>query len=156
MTGYKAIAASKCAQREKAIEFAHPYVLQTHSMFLNATGLSKAFTCSLFCRIDFFFLSYSASEIVNNIENGQWTASQVVDAYIARAAFAHQRTNCLTEGNLDILFYTICYSTVMYCSLVRPSSERGGGARPRFCKDEEVERITPRCPVQLQRPVFVR
>ena len=42
--------------------------------------------------------SLLATEIVNRIEKREWTASQVVDAYIARAALAHQRTNCLTEG----------------------------------------------------------
>jgi amidase len=40
-----------------------------------------------------------ASEIVTRIEGGEWTASEVLEAYIARAAFAHSRTNCLTEGS---------------------------------------------------------
>lgn len=39
-----------------------------------------------------------ASEIVTRIESGEWTASEVLEAYISRAAFAHTRTNCLTEG----------------------------------------------------------
>ncbi|KAL6300010.1 amidase [Sparassis latifolia] len=42
-------------------------------------------------------LSAGASEIVKHIEIGEWTASQVLEAYIQRAAFAHQSTNCLTE-----------------------------------------------------------
>ena len=41
---------------------------------------------------------FTASEIVSNIEIGEWTASQVLEAYITRAALAHERTNCLTEG----------------------------------------------------------
>ena len=40
----------------------------------------------------------TASEIVSRIEKGEWTASRVLEAYIARAAIAHERTNCLTEG----------------------------------------------------------
>jgi amidase len=39
-----------------------------------------------------------ATEIVSRIEKGEWTATQVVEAYIARAAFAQATTNCLTEG----------------------------------------------------------
>lgn len=35
---------------------------------------------------------------MQNIEKGDWTASKVVEAYIARAAYAHAKTNCLTEG----------------------------------------------------------
>jgi Asp-tRNA(Asn)/Glu-tRNA(Gln) amidotransferase A subunit family amidase len=34
---------------------------------------------------------------VENIANGRWTATQVLEAYIARAAEAHHHTNCLTE-----------------------------------------------------------
>lgn len=41
---------------------------------------------------------YSGKEIVQNIEKGEWTASKVVEAYIARAAYAHAKTNCLTES----------------------------------------------------------
>ena len=41
-----------------------------------------------------------AVEIVSRIERGEWTATQVLEAYISRAAFAHAKTNCLTEGNL--------------------------------------------------------
>jgi len=39
-----------------------------------------------------------AVEIVSRIERGEWTATQVLEAYISRAAFAHAKTNCLTEG----------------------------------------------------------
>ena len=45
MAGYQEIVASKRTHREKAIESAHPYVAQTHSEFLNATGVSKAAPC---------------------------------------------------------------------------------------------------------------
>lgn len=40
----------------------------------------------------------AASQIVDNIQARTWTALAVLEAYIARAAQAHQATNCLTEG----------------------------------------------------------
>ena len=40
----------------------------------------------------------TASEIVQHISSGEWTASQVLEAYLARATLAHDLTNCLTEG----------------------------------------------------------
>ncbi|KAH0582754.1 hypothetical protein H2248_010669 [Termitomyces sp. 'cryptogamus'] len=43
------------------------------------------------------FTSATATEIVTHIEKGEWTASQVIEAYISRAAQAHAATNCLTE-----------------------------------------------------------
>ena len=39
-----------------------------------------------------------AKEIVERIYKGEWTASQVLEAYIARATLAQDMTNCLTEG----------------------------------------------------------
>ncbi|TFK71658.1 amidase signature enzyme [Pluteus cervinus] len=42
-------------------------------------------------------LAATATEIVLNIETGTWTAAQVVEAFIMRAAFAQEATNCLTE-----------------------------------------------------------
>ncbi|KAG6335864.1 hypothetical protein ID866_3229 [Astraeus odoratus] len=38
-----------------------------------------------------------ATEIVKRIGAGEWTATQVLEAYIARAAHAQSTTNCLTE-----------------------------------------------------------
>jgi amidase len=50
----------------------------------------------------FFWTTFrAASEIVRCIERGEWTASKVIEAYIARAAMAHQATNCITEGRRD-------------------------------------------------------
>lgn len=43
------------------------------------------------------FTRATAVEIVSRIEKGEWTATQVLEAYISRAAFAHAKTNCLTE-----------------------------------------------------------
>lgn len=48
--------------------------------------------------IDHCHHHYTATEIVSRIEKGEWTASQVIEAYIARASLAHAATNCLTEG----------------------------------------------------------
>lgn len=39
-----------------------------------------------------------ASEIVQRIAKGEWTSSQVLEAYIARSAMAQAEANCLTEG----------------------------------------------------------
>ncbi|KAH6916170.1 amidase [Coprinopsis sp. MPI-PUGE-AT-0042] len=47
------------------------------------------------------YLKATAPEIVEHIQNGEWTASQVLEAYIARAVFAHAKTNCLTEVFFD-------------------------------------------------------
>lgn len=45
----------------------------------------------------------TASQIVENILAGKWTASKVLEAYIARAAQAQEAMNCLTEGT-----YRLC------------------------------------------------
>lgn len=39
-----------------------------------------------------------AKEIVERISVGEWTASEVLEAYISRAVLAQNTTNCLTEG----------------------------------------------------------
>ncbi|KAK7023858.1 putative amidase PB8B6.03 [Favolaschia claudopus] len=43
------------------------------------------------------YLQASASQIVDRIGQGEWTATQVVTAYIARAVVAHNITNGVTE-----------------------------------------------------------
>ncbi|KAI0741896.1 amidase signature enzyme [Daedaleopsis nitida] len=43
------------------------------------------------------YLRATAREIVQRITKGEWTASDVLEAYIARAALAQDITNCLTE-----------------------------------------------------------
>ncbi|KAJ7043557.1 amidase [Mycena alexandri] len=72
---YQDLSAAKLKQRDGALSAAPKFNSAEHGAFLKAT----------------------ASEIVNHIERGEWTASQVVKAYIARAALAHQTTNCVTE-----------------------------------------------------------
>lgn len=47
---------------------------------------------------DVLSLFDTAKEIVAQIEKGEWTATQVLDAYIARATVCQETTNCLTEG----------------------------------------------------------
>ncbi|KAF8120361.1 amidase signature domain-containing protein [Boletus edulis] len=66
---------AKHAARDKALALASPYDSNTHDPFLQAT----------------------ASEIVENIASGKWTASQVLDAYMARAVVSQAKTNCITE-----------------------------------------------------------
>ncbi|KAL1941132.1 hypothetical protein VTO73DRAFT_7344 [Trametes versicolor] len=43
------------------------------------------------------YLRATAKEIVQRIAKGDWTASDVLDAYLARAVLAQDVTNCLTE-----------------------------------------------------------
>ncbi|KAF7359415.1 putative amidase PB8B6.03 [Mycena sanguinolenta] len=74
-SGYQVIAEGKQKERDSAISAAPKFDLNEHGAFLRAT----------------------ASEIVDRIERGEWTASQVVRAYIAQAAVAQKTTNCLTE-----------------------------------------------------------
>ncbi|KAJ7187757.1 amidase [Mycena filopes] len=47
------------------------------------------------------FLRSTAHEIVTNIEQGTWTASQVLEVFIAQSLVAHSATNCLTEVLFD-------------------------------------------------------
>ncbi|KAJ7739063.1 amidase [Mycena maculata] len=43
------------------------------------------------------FLRSTAHEIVANIERRTWTASQVLEAFVAQSLVAHSETNCITE-----------------------------------------------------------
>ena len=63
---------------------------------------------------------FSATEIVEYIAARKWTASQVLDAYMARAVVSQMKTNCITEGQSDA---NGVFSDVNY-SLVHPSSLR--------------------------------
>ena len=44
---------------------------------------------------------------MQTIEKGEWTASQVLEGYIARVAIAQAETNCITEGEQVHHFVTI-------------------------------------------------
>lgn len=76
--GYKVLAEAKQKERDGALSAAPKFTgsVAEHGAFLRAT----------------------ASEIVSRIERGEWTASQVVSAYIAQSVLAQQTTNCVTEG----------------------------------------------------------
>ncbi|EKM81874.1 hypothetical protein AGABI1DRAFT_112104 [Agaricus bisporus var. burnettii JB137-S8] len=78
-SSYLTVVAQKCDQRFRALESA-PQVTNEHRPFLHAT----------------------ATEIVSRIKKGEWTASQVLEAYIAQAKVAHDQTNCLTEVMFDV------------------------------------------------------
>ncbi|TEB29057.1 amidase [Coprinellus micaceus] len=47
------------------------------------------------------YLTASATTIVSRIAAGEWTATDVLEAYIGRAVLAHSKTNCLTEVFFD-------------------------------------------------------
>ncbi|KAJ7045940.1 amidase [Mycena alexandri] len=47
------------------------------------------------------FLRSTARDIVTNIERGTWTASQVLEIFIAQSIVAHSATNCITEVLFD-------------------------------------------------------
>lgn len=44
------------------------------------------------------YIEVDASKIVENIESGIWTATNVLKAYIAQTIVAQRATNCITEG----------------------------------------------------------
>ncbi|KAN0092624.1 Amidase signature domain containing protein [Tylopilus felleus] len=69
------IIVSKHSARHNALALASPYDNYVHDPVLHAT----------------------ATEIVENIGAGKWTASLVLDAYMARAAVSQEKTNCITE-----------------------------------------------------------
>ena len=89
----------KRSQRAKAIASAHVYVDAEHSQYTRATG--KAFNVGPYILARLLNMP-SAPEIVRNIESEKWTASQVLEAYIARASLAHATTNCGTEGTHEL------------------------------------------------------
>ncbi|KAH9991131.1 amidase signature domain-containing protein [Russula vinacea] len=72
---YRETIEAKRSRRADALGHAPAFSADRHQKYLNAT----------------------ASQIVENIEAGTWTASGVLEAYVARAAQAQQAMNCLTE-----------------------------------------------------------
>ncbi|KZT27863.1 amidase signature enzyme [Neolentinus lepideus HHB14362 ss-1] len=77
---FEAVASSKRGIRDKALATAQEFSQAAHGEIIKATAL----------------------EIVKRIEKEEWTASQVLEAFIARAAHAQKTTNCVTE----VLFET--------------------------------------------------
>ncbi|KAJ7052225.1 amidase [Mycena amicta] len=74
-SNFKTLTNAKLQQRDKALAAAPKFIPEQHHIFLEA----------------------SAAEIVARIGSKEWTATEVVTAYIARAAEAHEATNCGTE-----------------------------------------------------------
>ncbi|KXN86624.1 Fatty acid amide hydrolase 1 [Leucoagaricus sp. SymC.cos] len=75
---YLTVVKQKREQRSRALESA-PLLTAAHQPFIKAT----------------------ATEIVSRIKRGEWTATQVLEAYITRAKVAQDQTNCLTEVMFD-------------------------------------------------------
>ncbi|KAH9057420.1 amidase [Lactarius vividus] len=72
---YRSTIESKRARRAVALGHAPPFIEDKHQKYLDAT----------------------AKQIVENIQARVWTATTVLEAYLARAAQAQEATNCLTE-----------------------------------------------------------
>ena len=89
----EAVVTQKLHERSLALEFKSKEI-SANNQFLTATGGPTFLFSFIRCHLRL----NTAHEIVSRIENGEWTALQVLEAYIARAALAHERTNCLTEG----------------------------------------------------------
>src|SRR6266702_4038780 len=118
---------SKLARRAEALKHAPVFSADEHQKYLNATGLS-AYGAA--------FLAYAdvggraATQIVENIQAKVWTATAVLEAYLARAAQAQDATNCQTEGarphyyshlSLELTFLFLCSSQ---CSSRRRGRKR--------------------------------
>lgn len=72
---YQAIVDDKRKRRAEALSVASAFSTDAHGHYVRAT----------------------ASEITENIRKGEWTATQVVEAFIAKAGQAQEATNCVTE-----------------------------------------------------------
>lgn len=101
---YVEIARRKQARREDALRIARSLSAPDAEPYLRATGSSSFFPAHearaiAFAHCPLFFpFGPTAKEIVQRIAKGDWTASDVLDAYLARAVLAQDVTNCLTEG----------------------------------------------------------
>ena len=92
VSSFQKVIDAKCEQRQNALATA---------------GVGGTYQVSPCDRIVFadiiiprFVIERTHAQIVSHIQNGEWTASEVLEAYISRAALAHETTNCLTEGTL--------------------------------------------------------
>ncbi len=105
---------SKLARRAEALKHAPVFSADEHQKYLNATGLS-AYGAA--------FLAYAdvggraATQIVENIQAKVWTATAVLEAYLARAAQAQDATNCLTEGARPLTIHTSLWSSLFFFSV---------------------------------------
>jgi hypothetical protein len=96
MSSTTAVVALKRQQREDLLKTASTYDAASHDKYLHADGATLR-SASHPCRQALSVDVTAAREIVRRIGAKEWTASGVLEAYIARAAHAHEATNCLTE-----------------------------------------------------------
>ncbi|KAG2354107.1 amidase signature domain-containing protein [Suillus spraguei] len=81
------IITSKRNARDKALGFAGPYLGNDHGIYTKAT----------------------ASEIVQRIAKGEWTSSEVLEAYIARSAMAQAKIHHFSSGISILTPFTVLY-----------------------------------------------
>ena len=137
---------SKLARRAEALKHAPVFSADEHQKYLNATGLS-AYGAA--------FLAYAdvggraATQIVENIQAKVWTATAVLEAYLARAAQAQDATNCLTEGARPLTIHTSLWSSLFFffalLSVLRGGEGGSAQARRRVCQDGRTQGTTARC-----------
>lgn len=93
---FQVVVDDKRARRDKLLSSAHTYVESEHGAYVKATG--KPFPLSKDASYVHQRRRRPAFEITKRIGSGEWSASQVIESYIARAAYAHSITNCGTES----------------------------------------------------------
>ena len=111
---YRDVARRKQAAREDAIR---PSRGSSNMLpdgaegYLRATGTSSCLSSISRVLVSVLTLclvwTFAAPEIVQHISDGEWTASDVLEAYISRAILAQDLTNCLTEGQ------SVCGARIM-------------------------------------------
>jgi amidase len=87
---------AKRGERDRALATAGTPPTVDTTQYLRASGKQRdrILRYALFNVLD----TNVATKIVARIAAGEWTSSEVLEAYIARAVFTHPKTNCLTEG----------------------------------------------------------
>lgn len=93
--------------------------------------------------INIVLFKIPVAEIVSHIENGEWTATQVLEAYLSRAAFAQAKTNCLTEGKCFLfkLLSGILNDTEMFKLpvMVGPARQRAADLDAEFAATKKLK-----------------
>lgn len=100
--GYLSLIDAKRAERTRLLSDASTITVsdEQSNAFLVATGTSYIASSGPMKPLRNLTgdLGLTAAQIVSKIKAGEWTASEVVDAYIKRAVLAQELTNCITEG----------------------------------------------------------
>lgn len=89
---------AKRDERERALATAGAPASSDLPSYFTASGGSSHYYLCIFAFSLMESLPTQATDIVSRIAAGKWSASEVLEAYIARSVFAHSKTNCLTEG----------------------------------------------------------